>query len=112
MYATMADRLAANIEVCEDTGCFEWQGNINNRGYARLTVRCCGKVTKVFAHRLSVVLATGVAVPAGMEVDHTCYNTKCINPAHLEVVTPEENKARRKTAQALAAKAIQQARNA
>jgi hypothetical protein len=26
-----------------------------------------------------------------MEIDHTCKNTRCINPSHLEVVTHREN---------------------
>jgi HNH endonuclease len=28
---------------------------------------------------------------AGMEVDHTCFNTRCINIDHLELVPKEEN---------------------
>lgn len=109
-YATMSDRLAANVVVYAPTGCFDWQGNVGNSGYARLAVRCCGKVIKLYAHRVSVELATGQAIPAGLEVDHTCYNTTCINPEHLELVTPEVNKARRSSAAAKAAKAIQKAR--
>lgn len=104
-YATTADRLAANVIVLPQTGCFHWTGNTNNGGYPRMSVRCCGKVKKVYTHRLSVELASGVAIPAGMEADHLCYNTRCINPGHLEVVTPEENKARRSSAAAFAAKA-------
>ncbi len=30
-------------------------------------------------------------IPAGMQVDHLCRNTRCCNPAHLELVTPREN---------------------
>jgi len=30
-------------------------------------------------------------VPEGMELDHLCRNTKCINPDHLEPVTHGEN---------------------
>lgn len=30
-------------------------------------------------------------IPAGMQIDHLCRQTRCINPAHLEVVCPSEN---------------------
>ncbi|MGY8831955.1 MAG: HNH endonuclease signature motif containing protein [Pseudomonadales bacterium] len=33
-------------------------------------------------------------IPDGMEVDHLCANTCCVNPAHLEAVTSEENRRR------------------
>lgn len=110
-YATLADRIAAQILVDGVTGCHEWQGSVNNAGYARLTMRCCGKAHPVpqYVHRLAVEL-DGRAIPEGMEVDHLCYNTKCVNPDHLEVVSPEVNKARRSTAKAAAAKALVKAR--
>jgi hypothetical protein len=94
-YSSLAERLAANVQVDPDTGCFDWTGNLNNAGYARYSVRCCGKVKKVYAHRTSYELAKGEPIPAGMEIDHTCVNTKCIRPDHLEVVTSEENIRRR-----------------
>jgi len=49
------------------------------------------------AHRVSYQLAYGVEFPKGragwneFQVDHVCGNTTCINPAHLELVTSQEN---------------------
>lgn len=49
---------------------------------------------KWYAHRFSVVM-DGREIPEGMQVDHLCKNTGCVNPAHLEVVHPRGNIRRR-----------------
>jgi HNH endonuclease len=45
------------------------------------------------AHRLAYRELVGPILD-GYEVDHTCLNTLCCNPEHLEAVTPAENKRR------------------
>jgi HNH endonuclease len=47
-----------------------------------------------YAHRLAYTLAHG-SVPEGLELDHLCRVPRCINPDHLEPVTPSENQRRR-----------------
>jgi len=42
------------------------------------------------AHRVSVILS-GRDIPKGMHVDHLCRVRACVNPNHLEVVTPRTN---------------------
>ena len=39
-------------------------------------------------------------VPGRKQVDHNCRNRRCVNPAHLELVTHKENQRRRDRARA------------
>ena len=50
---------------------------------------------QVYAHVASHRLFIG-PVPEGYEVDHKCFETKCVHPDHLEAVTREVNMARRR----------------
>ncbi len=42
------------------------------------------------AHRVSYEYWNGI-IPKGLQIDHLCRNTSCVNPQHLEAVTCEEN---------------------
>lgn len=66
--------------------CWAWTGCLNSRGYGCVAVR--GK--SQLAHRVSYELLAG-PIPTGLHIDHLCLNKRCINPAHLEPVTPLEN---------------------
>ena len=35
-------------------------------------------------------------IEKGLEIDHTCFNKKCVNPMHLDKVTPSVNTRRGK----------------
>ncbi|MDD7930099.1 HNH endonuclease signature motif containing protein [Microbacterium thalli] len=77
---TAADRIEAEVE--QRDGCWIWTGAVSTSGYGRLG--------DDYAHRVSYVLAKG-AIPAGLQIDHLCFQKLCINPEHLEAVTQAEN---------------------
>lgn len=72
--------------VRSPTGCWTWTGHTNGRGYGRIGVD--GR--EQYVHRVAYELFVG-PIPEGLEIDHLCKNTRCVNPAHLEPVTHDEN---------------------
>jgi hypothetical protein len=49
-----------------------------------------GRYSHRFAHRIAYELLVE-PVPEGLVIDHLCRVRNCVNPAHLEPVTNEEN---------------------
>lgn len=74
----------SNYTVSGD--CHEHNAATNDSGY------CVAKVDGKFwyMHRLSWVNANG-DIPEGYEVDHTCFNRKCMNLKHLRLLSRREN---------------------
>ena len=67
-------------------GCVEWRG-VMHRGYGHVRYRS----RRLLVHRVAWMLAHDSLIPDGLVIDHLCCNRRCINPAHLEAVTAQEN---------------------
>jgi len=72
-----------------DTPCWVWQGRPGTNGYGKSSVD--GRSTS--AHRVVFEQVRG-PIPEGMVLDHLCEVRLCVNPEHLDLITPSENTAR------------------
>lgn len=79
-------RFDAKVEKVEG-GCWNWTAAACKRGYGRFGLPD-GRL--VLSHVFSYERVNG-PVPENLELDHLCRNPRCVNPAHLEAVTHQEN---------------------
>ena len=84
--APTKQRLLDRMTIDPVNGCWNWRGGLVSGGYGGLCV--VGAYRK--AHRLAYEAFVG-PIPEGFTIDHLCRNRGCINPEHLEPVTPRVN---------------------
>lgn len=110
-YANLYERIVANIaEPGNEQACWCWRRRLGKGAYARIDVYvpCYGDNVTMQAHvALWVWLEAAPRsideffwayrefIASGLELDHLCVMPNCINPDHMEPVTPRENSQRR-----------------
>lgn len=97
-YPSLQERLIANSVLSTESyfdgsPCWVWIGRAS-ANYGRVNVRVNGKHTTQLAHRASWTAFKG-PIPSGMEIDHLCATSLCINPEHMEPVKGSINLQRR-----------------
>ncbi|AFM11224.1 HNH endonuclease signature motif containing protein [Turneriella parva] len=83
---TMREKLG-NYRIIAETGCHVLKGRNNLAGYCQIL----HETRYLLAHREAYRLFKS-EIETGKEVHHTCNTPACINPEHLVLVTPAENK--------------------
>lgn len=84
---TVEERLMAKVDKTTVVGCWLWTGYTYN-GYGRFTIGVGRTAQK--AHRVAYEILVG-PLDAATVLHHRCENTRCINPAHLEPMTPADH---------------------
>jgi hypothetical protein len=78
----------AKFVVVSPDGCWIWGGARAGRSSEYGVIHLQGK--NVRAHRVAYEMLRG-PIPEGLQLDHLCRITLCVNPAHLEPVTCRTN---------------------
>lgn len=70
------------------THCWLWKGGVDRDGYGYFMLPT--KPRWQYAHKVSYQTHRG-NIPTNMMIDHLCRVRNCVNPDHLEIVTPQVN---------------------
>jgi len=87
---TLIERCARKIVIDFGTGCWNWIGSCDNKGYGRVG----NHIGSGLSHRTMYELHRE-SIPLDLQIDHLCQNTGCVNPYHMEIVDNATNYSRR-----------------
>lgn len=83
--------LAERLKTFTDpSACWNWPGKTTNPYPLTRVVDNNGRSRSVLAGREAYQILVA-PIPPELTVDHLCRNTRCLNPAHMEIVTRGEN---------------------
>lgn len=68
--------------------CWRWTGALNSKGYGLFSLG-----TLQLAHRVSYEYFNSTELPPGIQIDHICQVTDCVQPRHLHPVSQAEHTA-------------------
>lgn len=76
--------------VDEETGCWNWTGTSADAGHGLCygIINHNGRAMGAHCHYYEKHVAP---IPEGYHVHHKCHNTLCVNPGHLEALSPTEH---------------------
>lgn len=87
------DRIAGMAKQYGPEACWPWPGCCNRLGYGKVKVNLGNGWKRHPAHRASYHFLKR-PIPDGLFLDHLCRNARCVNPDHLEPVSPRMNSLR------------------
>ena len=85
----LAERFWEKVDRRGSDECWPWLASLDAYGYGQIYGGPLSPTNRK-AHQVAYEINVG-PIPSGLELDHTCRNPACVNPAHLEPVTHREN---------------------
>lgn len=89
MRKKLEERFWPKVRKAGPADCWEWTAAKCINGYGQIRSDA-DRWPMLKAHRAAYEMLIG-QIPDGLVIDHLCKNKSCVNPAHMEPVTNEEN---------------------